>query len=447
MVESLLQYILKVAAGAAGVLLLLLSSLVSVALLSDAVARRRRRGRGEGEGRSAVYAGRVWHARFKPTAHRFSYPIFYCLVDLDELDIAFPWYVWPVGSARLPALSRFRSADHLKGRGAATPVVAAGGGGGDDESSSAAAGAPVDAAGDGAGGNEGGRGASGRGASGPSRARATAATSSPPLLSSLADGVRDIVEEATGVRPTGRVQLLTHLAYLGYCFNPVSFYYCLDKTEREIETVVAEVSNTPWGEMHCYVLNPKTKGVQVIAKDKSNDNDHNTSKKGTKETTRYRFEKDFHVSPFMSMKHTYDWKFTAPDLSPGSGLMAQTTLLESGSGKVFFDAKLVLRRHSCFSAAALCWHMTAYPLYTVWVQVLIHYQAFRLWWKQVPFFPHPEGAETAASRLVAVVMTPLFNAQEAWDRRKRRRQSGSTCSSVSDDGRGAASGCEKAKTA
>ncbi|CAN0389922.1 unnamed protein product, partial [Ectocarpus sp. 8 AP-2014] len=40
---------------------------------------------------SAVYAGRVWHARFKPTAHRFSYPIFYCLVDLDELDIAFPW--------------------------------------------------------------------------------------------------------------------------------------------------------------------------------------------------------------------------------------------------------------------------------------------------------------------------------------------------------------------
>ncbi|CAN0525988.1 unnamed protein product, partial [Ectocarpus sp. 8 AP-2014] len=62
MVESLPQYILKVAAGTAGALLLLLSSLVAVALVSDAVARRRRRGRGEGEGRSAVYAGRVWHA-------------------------------------------------------------------------------------------------------------------------------------------------------------------------------------------------------------------------------------------------------------------------------------------------------------------------------------------------------------------------------------------------
>jgi DUF1365 family protein len=30
---------------------------------------------------------------------------------------------------------------------------------------------------------------------------------------------------------------------------------------KEVETVVAEVSNTPWNEMHCYVLNPKTKGV------------------------------------------------------------------------------------------------------------------------------------------------------------------------------------------
>ncbi len=40
---------------------------------------------------------------------------------------------------------------------------------------------------------------------------------------------------------------------------------------------------------------------------------------------------------------------------------------------------------------------------------------------QVPFFPHPEGAETAASKLVGMIMTPLFNAQAAWDKRSRRR--------------------------
>eukprot|EP00903_Cladosiphon_okamuranus_P008379 g8057.t1 len=367
--------------------LLLLSLAVATALTLDAAARGRRRRRGEGDGRSGIYAGRVWHARFKPTAHRFTYPIFYCLVDLDELDVAFPWYLWPVGSARLPALARFRSSDHLKEKGAGcvgAGVCGDGSGGANDHDRNAVIGL---------GGEE----------------ALQASRSGGPAVSHHADKVRDIVEEATGARPTGRVQLLTHLAYLGYCFNPVSFYYCLD-AEEEIETVVAEVSNTPWGEMHCYVLNPKTEGVQVLPKE---DDAHGP--------IRYRFEKEFHVSPFMSMKHTYDWKFTAPNATPGSSLMAQTTLLEPDSGKVFFDAKLVLKRQRCFSAAALCWHMTVYPLYTVWVQILIHYQAFRLWWKQVPFFPHPEGTETAASKLVGVIMTPLFNMQAAWDERNRRR--------------------------
>lgn len=89
---SLTWCVVAVAVASAGaLLLLLLLALVAVALALDATARRRRRNRGEGEGRSGIYAGRVWHARFKPTAHRFSYPIFYCLVDLDELDVAFPW--------------------------------------------------------------------------------------------------------------------------------------------------------------------------------------------------------------------------------------------------------------------------------------------------------------------------------------------------------------------
>lgn len=83
--------IFKVAVATAGAAFLLLLVLMAVALAADALARRRKRSRGEGEGRSGIYAGRVWHARFKPTAHRFSYPIFYCLIDLDELDVAFPW--------------------------------------------------------------------------------------------------------------------------------------------------------------------------------------------------------------------------------------------------------------------------------------------------------------------------------------------------------------------
>lgn len=65
--------------------------------------------------------------------------------------------------------------------------------------------------------------------------------------------VRDLVWEKTGRRPEGAVRLLTHLAYYGWCFNPVSFYYCFDRAGA-LEAVVAEVTNTPWLERHCYVL-------------------------------------------------------------------------------------------------------------------------------------------------------------------------------------------------
>lgn len=85
---SLTWWPLFVFAGGAFSLFL---SLVMLALAADAVSARRRRRAGQGTGRSGIYSGHVWHARFKPTAHRFSYPIFYCLLDLDELDVAFPW--------------------------------------------------------------------------------------------------------------------------------------------------------------------------------------------------------------------------------------------------------------------------------------------------------------------------------------------------------------------
>jgi DUF1365 family protein len=58
--------------------------------------------------------------------------------------------------------------------------------------------------------------------------------------------VRDLVESRGGRRPAGPIRLLTHLRYFGHCFNPVSFYYCFDAGDTRVETVVAEVNNTPW---------------------------------------------------------------------------------------------------------------------------------------------------------------------------------------------------------
>ena len=105
---------------------------------------------------------------------------------------------------------------------------------------------------------------------------------------SLDASVRDRVAQATGSRPRGPIRLLTHLAHFGYCFNPVSFYYCFDRSGERVESIVAEITNTPWGERHAYVLQ--------AARDDAN------AVRGS--------AKKFHVSPFMPMKLSYDWRFS-----------------------------------------------------------------------------------------------------------------------------------------
>ena len=96
--------------------------------------------------------------------------------------------------------------------------------------------------------------------------------------------VRDLVQVRTGARPGGPIRLLTHLRYFGYCMNPVSFYYCFDACGERLETIVAEITNTPWKERHQYVLTVEEAGGAEPARIK-----------------RFGFDKVFHVSPFMPM--------------------------------------------------------------------------------------------------------------------------------------------------
>ena len=70
----------------------------------------------------------------------------------------------------------------------------------------------------------------------------------------LAECARDAVEAADRRRPAGPVRMLANLRYLGHVFNPVSFYYCFDAAGEQVEAVVADVNNIPWGERHAYVL-------------------------------------------------------------------------------------------------------------------------------------------------------------------------------------------------
>lgn len=183
----------------------------------------------------------------------------------------------------------------------------------------------------------------------------------------LDECVRDLVQEQSGHRPTGPVRLLTHLRYFGYCFNPVSFYYCFDASGENLEVIVAEVNNTPWGEQYCYVL-PES---------------HN---RGSAARKRYLLDKRFHVSPFMPMNLDYDWRFTLP----GKKLVVHMKNYQNG--ETLFDATLSLDQKPV-NGITLAGALVRHPFLTLKIIAAIHYQALRLWLKRTPFFSHPDKQE------------------------------------------------------
>ncbi len=179
--------------------------------------------------------------------------------------------------------------------------------------------------------------------------------------------VRDLVESRTGNRPAGPVRLLTHLRYFGYCFNPVSFYYCFDESATRVVNIVAEVNNTPWGERHVYVLG-------------AGESDAVTDR-------RLDLRKRFHVSPFMPMDIDYDWRFATP------GERLGVHMQNFHRGERVFDASLDLRRRP-IDGVNLAATLARQPLMTSKIVAAIYFEALRLWIKRVPFHDHPRSDKT-----------------------------------------------------
>ena len=177
-------------------------------------------------------------------------------------------------------------------------------------------------------------------------------------------GVRDLktsvkqkIFEISKVNFDGDIFLLTTLRQLGYSMNPISLFYCFNKSQ-ELEYIVADVHNTPWNERHVYVLECKKK-------------------------RHIKHVKDFHVSPFMPMDLSYDWNFNTP------GSEVQVGIRVTNSNNPVMTANLNLKRVAQSNHAFAKMFMN-YSLQSFKTVARIYINAARLWIKGAKFFAHPK---------------------------------------------------------
>jgi uncharacterized protein len=389
-IPGFIVWSLSVALGA-GLLIFVVLPMLLAAIAAILQAFSKRQNEDKNLKFTSLYTGRVWHTRFHPNRHAFQYPIFMFAMDLAELD-GFRAKLWPL----VPYLVNFRPhQDHLKnGEGMTTTKS--------KETSSALQTSHNINADDHSDHSDSNR---------------------------LMDRVFRLVAERTNDKfipstSTHRVVLLTHLCYYGYNFNPVSFYYIVDRKNEVVDAMVGEVSNTPWLEMYCYVLQKDSNDqVQVVKSTQSGSNDPavaSSSSSTSQSKQQYSFPKTFHVSPFMEMDYWYDWTFVGVPQLPtpptttvqqqpqqSSEITVVNTLRRRGNDQVVFTAKLVMDARP-MTPLQVAWQMIRFPTFCFLIQLWIHYQAAWLFIKGIVYVPHPQGCETAASKAIATIMVPFF---------------------------------------
>ena len=180
----------------------------------------------------------------------------------------------------------------------------------------------------------------------------------------LADAVRATVAERLGTAPTGPIRVLTHLRHWGWTFNPLSLYFCFDAADTRVETVLAEVTNTPWHERHAYVLPLPPPGEA--------------------RATGVRFAKELHVSPFLAMDLDHVLR-----LSPPGGEHLRIEMDDLRGDELVFSARLVLRRRP-LDLASMGRMLRRHLLPSHRVSAGIYANALHLWRKGAPFRHHPD---------------------------------------------------------
>lgn len=230
-----------------------------------------------------LYDGSVMHHRVRPRRHRFTYRVFWTLLDIDQLD-------------RLPRLLRrnrfglasFHDADH----------------------------GPRDG-------------------------------------SALRPWIDDVCGRAGIDIAGGRVRLLSFPRILGYVFNPLSVWFCEDRS-GQLVGVLYEVSNT-FGEHHSYLL-PIDDGVV----------DHT-------------WPKQLFVSPFVDVEGViYRFRIQPPEESI---LVASRVADRHGH----LLAAVLQGNRRPLDNRSLAGMLLKHPLMTFKVIAGIHWEAIRLLGKRAPY--------------------------------------------------------------
>ncbi|MCB1231693.1 MAG: DUF1365 domain-containing protein [Verrucomicrobiae bacterium] len=173
----------------------------------------------------------------------------------------------------------------------------------------------------------------------------------PDLRANLAAWLWD---QGIALPSTHRVRLITLPRILGYIFNPVCFYLIHDENDRAVHVVV-EVCNT-FRELKPYLIaSPQASGE-----------------------FRLTTPKHFYVSPFIGLTAEFDFRVRVPDDK------IEIHIDDRENGETLL-VSWIRGEQKALTNARLCWYSIRFPLLTLQVISKIHWQAFLLWMKRLPF--------------------------------------------------------------